>query len=419
MSDVINQYLNYTKDTEPPVNFHRWAFLSCVAAGLGRNVWMQFGPDKIFPHMYIMLVGAPGTRKSTSISRASKLLRDSGFGSFAFNKSSKQKFLEDFALGFEMTTPDGKFNMSAALDTALATMTDKEELVQNAFICADEFIDFIGSGNFDFISLLTKFWDAPPFYDERFKNSQSVRVVNPTVNILGGITPTNMQLSMPAEVIGHGFLSRFVLVYGEPTGRRITFPKVPKPEDTDAIVALITKATRIKGEIKLSAHAEAMLDEIYQAWQPLDDVRLQYYCGRRLTHLFKLCLVLCALDETLLMTVDHVIEANSILTYTELSMEKALGEFGKSQFSAASAKVLTALEIHDKPLTIDELYKACANDVSKFQDMTTILVNLTRAGKIICINNCFILKKATLSVDALHVNLEKFIPEYSLMGGMK
>ena len=417
MSDVLDEYLKFTKDTEPPTNFHRWAFISGVAAKLERNVWFQHGPATIHPNMYVMLVGVPGTRKSTAINRVSTLLRLSGFNHFAYNKSSKQKFLEDWSCGFDCQDAAGTFDINKALDTALGNMSSPAKaFVQPAYVCADEFIDFIGTGNFDFISLLTKLWDSHDFYDERFKNSKSSKVTNPTLSILGGITQTNMQLSLPAEVIGHGFLSRFILVYGEQSSRKITWPRVPKPEESEMLAASLNRIASLYGELNFTPAAMDMVDDIYQNWDPLDDVRLQYYCGRRLTHLIKLLIVLAALDETLIATTDHVVEANTILSYTELGMEKALGEFGKSHHSAAMSKILAALEMHGRPLALEELFPIVASDLNRFSDMHTIMTNLMQSGKIQCVNKLFIPKKRELKPDALHVNFDKYIKEIAKLG---
>ncbi|MFK5283171.1 hypothetical protein ACI3PL_26730, partial [Lacticaseibacillus paracasei] len=74
-----------------------------------------------------------------------------------------------------------------------------------SFIAADEFNNFIGLGNTDFISILGELWDYEGVYDYRLKNSKSVFIPYPTISILGGNTPTGFSQAFPPESIGQGF----------------------------------------------------------------------------------------------------------------------------------------------------------------------------------------------------------------------
>ena len=104
------------------------------------------------------------------------------------------------------------------------------------FIMADEFNDFFGNGNIEFFSLLGTLWDFNGTYRNRIKNGKSVSISNPTVSILGGNTPTGFSLAFPSDILGQGFFSRILLIYGEPNGRRIAFPPAPSQARTSALV---------------------------------------------------------------------------------------------------------------------------------------------------------------------------------------
>src|SRR5690606_7259138 len=113
---------------------------------------------------------------------------------FGFTKTTKEKFLLDFEEGFDLKSADGSFDMKAALDKPFVPLAGQE-----VYINCDEFVDFIGQNNINFINLLTTLWDNLPEYQERLKNSKSVHIKEPVVNILGGITPTSFAAAMPPE----------------------------------------------------------------------------------------------------------------------------------------------------------------------------------------------------------------------------
>src|SRR5712664_3382569 len=100
--NLIESYLDFYEDTEPPTIFNRWCIIAGIGAILGRQCWVQHGHIKIYPNQYVMLVGESGTRKSTAIKHFMvPLLVDSGYKKFAAKKTSKEKFLEDLHDGME------------------------------------------------------------------------------------------------------------------------------------------------------------------------------------------------------------------------------------------------------------------------------------------------------------------------------
>lgn len=64
-------------------------------------------------------------------------------------------------------------------------------------------------------------------------------------------------------------------------------------------------------------------------------------------------------------------------------MPRTFGEFGKARNSSTANKVVEYLLANDdKPRTIGEIYKAVASDLEKVIDLTNILMNLDKSGKI-------------------------------------
>src|SRR4051812_26439458 len=94
-ADLVEAYVAYRQETEPPYVFHRWAIISSIGALLGRNYLVQFGDFRVFPNLYCMFIGDAGSRKSTAIKQVRRLVSRSGYDYFAADKSSKEQFLVD------------------------------------------------------------------------------------------------------------------------------------------------------------------------------------------------------------------------------------------------------------------------------------------------------------------------------------
>lgn len=403
--DLFDLYYQYTKETEAPYVFHRWSLIAGVGAYLGRQFWMPFGTSRIFPNQYVMLVGNPGTRKSSAIKLSKKILAATGYDHFSAEKTTKEKFLLDLE-GLPETYGDSygsntRNSRARGASTRSEGITPHDVLAnldlgsneavhdgipREVFIPADEFNEFAGSGNLDFLSLLGSLWDwddESTTYKHRLKNSKSLSIYQPTISLLGGNTHTGLQEGFPLQTIGQGFMSRLILVHGEPSGRKITFPKKPPEELASAIGKHFAEIhEKVTGEATMTPAAERALDIIYRTWGEIDDYRFKYYSSRRFTHLIKLLLVCAAVRLSTEIDMPDVILANTILTYTESNMSKALGEFGKSRNSEATQAVMTALYDAKKPLSFEDLWKVVSRDLEKREALTDILAGLMQAGKI-------------------------------------
>jgi len=339
-----------------------------------------------------MLMGDAGTRKSTAIKIASGLLRKTGYTAIAAERTTKEKFLLDLAgdTGDSETVSSEKFLESRLFG---ANSGEPAEL----FVAADEFNTFVGNGNIEFLSMLGVLWDYDGTFSNRVKNSKSIEIQDPTVSILAGNTPTGFSLAFPIEAIGQGIFSRLVLVYGEKTGKKITFPEAPDPAATANIISLLQaiKAVAI-GAAEITAEAKKVLDKIYKSWTGVDDVRFDSYSNRRFTHLLKLCLIISASALKNTIDLSDVIYANTILTHAEHTMPKALGEFGKSKNSDVAHKLLHILESADGIVSRKVLWKQVHNDLESMTALGDILNNLLLADKILSTPGGYLAKRKIL-----------------------
>ncbi len=408
-TNLFEAYLNYVDQTESPVIFHRWSLLSCVGAHLGRQYWFPFGDFRIFPNMYVMLMGDPGTRKSTAIKMAKRMLGETGYDHFSGDRTSKEKFLLDLE-GIEDETGkirDPKAGMDALFGDDI--LGEPKEV----FVCADEFNDFVGSGNMEFLSLLGSLWDwddeSRPF-KQRLKTTRSVSIFQPTISILSGNTHAGFAEAFPPQSIGQGFLSRLLLVYGESSGRRITFPAKPDPELRSQVVDLLNGIKlNVHGEATITKDARDVLEIIYRNFQGLPDSRFQHYSTRRFTHLLKLCLLTSACRLSPEINKVDVIFANTLLSFVEHRMPQALGEFGKAKHADVAGRLLAVLNSATTPMTQHELWSHVSSDLDGLQELNKLMQNLVGANKVQWVTNKsglngYLIKKKQLSNQQLYVD---------------
>lgn len=366
--DLFKSYREFVGRSEAPGIYHRWSLIGVVAANLGRQFYLPFGEGRIFPNLYLMLVGEPGARKSSAIKLASKILAQAGYDKFSAEKTSKEKFLADLA-------GQGTEDSFDLLSIGAAEV----------FINADEFNEFTGTGNLEFLSLLGTLWDfdsEKPF-SQRLKNSKPIEIYQPTLNILAGNTTENLARAIPAEALGQGFASRLIFIHAESSGVKIPFPvKAPVELKQAVINLLLDMKQKVEGEASLDMDARDALAQIYTTFVELDDHRLKHYSSRRHTQLIKLCLIFAASRISTTISLIDVIRANTVLSYAERSMHKALGEIGKNRNSEVSSAIMKILYETMVPVGALELFKQLATEVDGPGEMNKILGGLLLAGRI-------------------------------------
>lgn len=391
-NDFFSSYLQYVSGGEAPIAAHRWSALTALGALLERNIFLTHGHGLIHPNLYCMIIGESASRKSSAIKLPKNLLIAAGYKTLSAEKTSKEKYLADLAAH----TEDGQ----DILDRNLFGDVD-ESAVTPSFVVADEANDFFGINNVEFLSILGSLWDWSGKYENRIKTGKSDFIPNPTISILAGNTQTGFSAAFPPTIFGQGFFSRLLLVYVEPTGRKVTFPKTPDPAEKAAMVQLLQMIKmQAIGERTYTPLAMKLIDKIYKSPCKIPDPRFASYYNRRLTHLLKLCLIVSAARMENQITETCVVQANTYLSYAEGLMPKALGEFGKAKDADIAQKVLSVIYGSDKAWSLLELWKFVSSDLNSVQDLGNIVRNLLAADKIQSTPVGFLPNRIQIDVEA-------------------
>lgn len=376
--DFLTQYLTYTGNTEPPAIYHRWSILTALAAYLERSYYFQLGHSNIYPNLYVMLVGGAGTRKNTAINIAKSLIRKAGYTTIAASKTSKEKFFLDLA---EQNGTGDLVN--DILDQNIFGETSNPHETTPCYIASGEFNTFFGNNILDFLSDLGEMWDYEGTFESRIKNGKSVKIPNPTITMIGGNTPATLANTFPPQIIGQGFFSRLLMIWGYRTRAKIAFPEDPDSEYTNMFVEFIRESKPITPRrLELSNSAKKLLKAIYESNAHLTDPRFESYYNRRFSQLIKLCIltmVSCRAEEV---SEKIAIYANTILVHAENFMPKALGEFGLAKNSEVTHKVLTVIQEADQPIKMKQIWEVVSTDLENISKLGEILRNLIEADKV-------------------------------------
>jgi hypothetical protein len=187
-------YARYTDRTEPPPNFHAWSAVGAISALLGKKCQIPQGHWTIFPNLYIVLVGSPGTRKSTAMNIAKKLVRLVSEIPIAAESTSREALIDFMATSRVMCTSNGA---DISYWQASSFGTELEQFLGGKHI------------NQAMVGFLTAIWDESIFVEQTRKGG-TVTINNPYFTMLGCCTPGWVTEKLKNDVITDGFSRRVI-----------------------------------------------------------------------------------------------------------------------------------------------------------------------------------------------------------------
>jgi Protein of unknown function (DUF3987) len=376
-SEFLRNYIHLLSSyTETKNLVHLWCILTTCSALIGRRRYIPFGTSHIYSNLYVMVVGAPGTRKSTAIKEAQKYSEKSGYYDFAFESGSKIGFFDHMA----QKTKDVKTNVD--IDDMDFSLNSGET---HSFICSDEFTGFIGHSNSDFLTALGDLWDRDRDYEHRTAKGGIIKFPKPYITVLGGITPSHFANYFPMASLDQGFLSRVILVPVNELQRELAFPPVPCEIDQTYIRTHLSDIQSFPPmALDIPTESRLMLERIYKSWKSPFDSRFAGYASRRFTHLLKLIIIFTTIAKTNEITPEYIIQANTVLTHTELLMPDVIGEMGRGPHATIINLILNTLKSRTGGMNIGELSNLVHRDVRSLDELNGVLNILRTAGRIVC-----------------------------------
>lgn len=281
--NFIKKYHDYTKETEPPTNYHVWTMVSALSALLGRKCYIPQGVFTIYPNLYIVLVGSPGMKKSSAMNIGKNLLRtikDFPLAPASMTREAMLASLQQNECKFSVNSIDMSFHQVSAFVTELQ--------------------EFIGGKhrNQSMIDILTAIWDEPT-YEYHTINRDPIRIDQPYVTLLACCTTDWLNEKLKASIISEGLARRMIFVYEEQRSKYVPFPTL-SVEQASAWVDLEEEAKKLRaitGRFSFTDDAREYWEKLYiqiQQEAETKDIFLQHYWTTKHVLMIKVAMCLSA-----------------------------------------------------------------------------------------------------------------------------
>jgi hypothetical protein len=339
LSNWLENYLQYTENSESPISYHTWCGLAVIAGALQRRVYLRWGLGRVvYPNLYSVLVGPSGrTRKGVAIGIAKDFLKKvPGVTVTPESSSGRQAMIlamKRASVNFQDPS-DGKIKFHCAV---------------TAF--SEELSVFLGQGDIAYLSNLTDWYDSKDDWEYETVGRGKDSLQGLCLNLMGGTAPDWIQSMIPQEALGGGFTSRIIFIVEEKK-RKIVPEYLPTREEEELAEVLsrdLERISQLAGEVKFDDEAKALYIDWYvdqdtalsAGRPPIPDPRFAGYCERRATHLQKL-MILCSAsrEDDLTITAADFRMALKLLSDVEINMPKTFGGLGKSRISDENDMIL-------------------------------------------------------------------------------
>lgn len=321
--NFIDEFLKFTSELESPTSYLRWAAISAVAATLRDNVWLATGPSsKLYPNIFVLLIGPPALGKGRSMKIASVILKA---------MTSNTKIIE------------GSASMQAVIKTLGTTETGKPKGA-SAILYAEELSAFF-QRDIQNIELLTDLWDYHETYD-RTLISWSVRLSNVCLTMLAGSNEILLRQIFNETALFGGLLSRTITVLEhKKRHKKLLVNTDPNSYNAQFLIKHLNALTQVRGPVTFEPDAFTELEKFHESWDEEANRSKSGIEGRLITHIQKVSLILAMSDGEMEKVIrkSHVEQAIDLMmalyrNYQLLSMES-----GGSQVAQPAAILLRLL----------------------------------------------------------------------------
>lgn len=317
-------------------------------------MWVRTAKGFTFPNLFVILVGRPGIGKSEAINNIRPLV-EATYVKEVFRKVT-ELMPYDVTKGalLDRLATYGRKGLDPYSETV-----DKQEPVKyhSAFLAVSELGNLVREKDNQLLNSLHDLYDCPPVVQEerRYLKDKPTAIINPSLALLGGTTPSYLSETFPPQAWSQGFMARVIMVYSSD----MIEPDLFSEETIDlALANELVRDLRTMGKLNGRMEFTDECKKTIVAWQKggrqpaPDHPRLEHYNTRRMRHAIKLAMI-AAIDRgnALVIEVDDFQTALNWMIEAEKQMPQVLLEL----VGRADGQVINELYFHlqglwDSPL---------------------------------------------------------------------
>jgi hypothetical protein len=365
--DVLRDFWTYCKCYEITRNMSTWAMLGGLAAAVNRKVYLKIGDIKIFCNLYILLVGEPGTGKSTAMDFVVQIFR---------------RACPEIPIGPSKQS-HGDIIKFMSGEECLNYYTDEKGIKQELRVYVffiDEFKNFVAYDIIGMISFLTGIYSVR----DMFNVSTIVRgredIKNPSLSFIACENPSWMIRHIKNDSISDGLGRRVIICY-ETQDAEAKPQVIITPEAQAALLrvtATLEKIKNLAGEFKLTKDAQEYYNNWYvqnrEKMKTVNDLVYKGYLRSKHIQGLKVAMLrnVASGNPTWLLSREDLVIAFALLDLIEPNIPRLFQTAGRNELAAPQQRILDLLESHNGILPEREVLRLSGRDLNPSEQNAVI-----------------------------------------------
>lgn len=372
----LDTFVEYASFGEAPLHFYRWVGIATVAGALRRRVWIDQIRFRWIPNFFLIMVGPPGIiSKTTTMDIGMELLKKVPGIKFGPDVVTWQSFVKTLGEGVEiMELPNGEqFSTCAAM------------------VAAGELGNLFDPKNRELVDCFVALWDGRDAFRKETKHSGNDNVQNPCVNLIGCTTPDWIAANFPEYMIGGGFASRTIFLYGDRKRQMVAYLDEVIPSGDDEVkrklIEDLTTISQLSGPYQLTKEARDWGRPWYEAHckimeDGVEDSRFSKALARKPTFIHKLAMIIAASHrDPLFITADDMKTAAMYLEEIEKDLPQVFSLIGRTDISLQADRIVGYVRKH-RTVTVQQTYRFAHSYFPDYTEFEAVMNGAKQAGLI-------------------------------------
>lgn len=367
----ISSFKAYGKSWFTNDHWLEWGGMWILGICAARQIYFESAPGKrLYPNLYLMPVGQPGTGKGELIEAMRSVLVPLHRFTFAPNSATRAAMLDYMA------------------DNVVSRIVGGQPYISHECIALnEEFASLVPENDNWYLTTLNELYDCRMSFTARTRTHGIVELHEPYAAVFAAAQPQFLALTFPEQAWGMGFMSRTIMIYsGEQVHRPDLFAERERLDaEREALLDYLRAILDTHGPVVWTPGAKRVLQAWYDAGMPPkpNHPRLTSYVNRRIMHIYKLSIIASLDESTSLQIKPHHAEAaiRRLLT-NEARLPQIFLEMGGSVLHATMLDVAALVQQYyikfNKPLEEVKLIQVLAQRIAP-QHITSSLNTMLQA----------------------------------------
>jgi hypothetical protein len=318
----LADYIEKTKEAEPPTVFHFFCAATVLGTLTERKVWISRGHYRIFPNLNVILIAPTGkARKSSAINISKDIIMEAGFSKLVLGQTTPEAFI--MALG--------------STDPASCLIVGSE---MKRFFHSAKYMD-------GFVPLITDLTDSPDRWSSMTIARSKLELKNVLISAMYGTT-MNWLKSMPSDVFGGGFLRRHVVVVQERTDRISAWPGDMTKAKTE-LAEKLKALTLDEGEFERSDEVNKWYTDWYATFRSRDtnigDELFEGYLESKPDQVLRLAMIIQISKGIRKLTIESLESSIAILDWLDQFLPTTFAGIGGSPLSELQERIIKYIKV--------------------------------------------------------------------------